>query len=431
MQPLEKRLKVLVIAAATHPDEGSEPGLGWKWVEALAAFHDLWVITGKYRNNSEAIERRFQEFPELRDRLKIFYIPWFVPRKNPVSQFFLRIWYPLYYRYYRQWQRQAFEVARKLYQENQFDLLHQLNMTGYREPGYLWKLDAPFVWGPVGGTHNVPIRFASVLGLRETLYHLGKRIVNYLQLRYHRRVIVALKRADGFITVTPRERETFLQVTGKGSVVIGVNRAISTQKQLSAKRNTTCEKPIQLIWSGVHQSRKALPLALRALALLRGACEFHLHVLGDGKMTQAWKQLANKLDLNKHCTWHGWLAHKEAVSLLGKGDVFVFTSLGESTPSVILESLSVGVPVICLDHCGMAEVVTPHCGVKIPVTTPKRVIVDLADTIYRLAKNPDEVRLLSEGALIRAREYSWDCGVQEMLKVYQQAVAHWQENEMT
>jgi hypothetical protein len=28
-----------------------------------------------------------------------------------------------------------------------------LNMIGYREPGYLWKLNVPFVWGPMGGTN--------------------------------------------------------------------------------------------------------------------------------------------------------------------------------------------------------------------------------------------------------------------------------------
>jgi glycosyltransferase involved in cell wall biosynthesis len=426
---MTKRLKVLVLAAATHPDEGSEPGLGWRWVEALSKFHDLWVITGEYRGNRDAIERRFREHQELIDHLEIFYIPWFVPRKRWLSNFCLRLWYPLYYRYYRQWHQEAYQLAKRLHQEVGFDLVHQLNMTGYREPGYLWKLDAPFVWGPVGGTHNVPLRFASVIGFRETLYHLAKRMVNHFQLRHHRRVHAALARANGFITVTPGERETFLRVTGKDSVVIGVNRAIPPRKRLMGKDDIT-SRPLQLIWSGIHQSRKALPLALQALAMHRGMCEFHLHVLGEGRMTQTWKQMAQKLQLDKYCTWHGLVEHKQAVNLLGKGDVLVFTSLGESTPSVVLESLSVGVPVICLDHCGMAEVVTPDCGVKIPVTTPKNVIIDLAETIYRLAKNPDEVHLLSEGALKRAREYSWDSGVQPMLKVYQHAIIDWQRRKI-
>jgi hypothetical protein len=71
----QRRLKVLVIAAAVHPEKGSEPGLGWGWVEALSKYHNLWVITGEREGNREAIERRFDEVPDLRTRLKVYFIP--------------------------------------------------------------------------------------------------------------------------------------------------------------------------------------------------------------------------------------------------------------------------------------------------------------------------------------------------------------------
>lgn len=49
-----KRFKILAIAAACHPEKGSEPGLGWHWVKELSAHHDLWVIVGEYLGNREA-----------------------------------------------------------------------------------------------------------------------------------------------------------------------------------------------------------------------------------------------------------------------------------------------------------------------------------------------------------------------------------------
>jgi hypothetical protein len=221
-----KRLKILIVAAAAHPEKGSEPGLGWGWVEALSKYHDLWVITGEREGNREAIARRFQEVSGLSERLNILY--------KGDGPYIERIWPLLYYRYYRQWHQKAFQLAEKLNHEICFDLVHQLNMTGFREPGYLWQFNLPFVWGPVGGTANVPLRFASILGVSQFIYHLGKVTLNNLQLKYHRRVRKALKRADGFVTSTSDTRAAFLRVLVK-STMINDNGPLDISLRISPK----------------------------------------------------------------------------------------------------------------------------------------------------------------------------------------------------
>ncbi|KAB2833154.1 MAG: glycosyltransferase family 1 protein, partial [Candidatus Dadabacteria bacterium] len=52
---MQKRLKVLLSAYACESGKGSEPGVGWNWVNQIARFHDVWVITRA--NNRESIER--------------------------------------------------------------------------------------------------------------------------------------------------------------------------------------------------------------------------------------------------------------------------------------------------------------------------------------------------------------------------------------
>jgi len=39
-------------------------------------------------------------------------------------------------------------------------------MVGFREPGYLWQLNIPFVWGPIGGMGYFPTRFLPVVGAK-------------------------------------------------------------------------------------------------------------------------------------------------------------------------------------------------------------------------------------------------------------------------
>ncbi len=166
----------MIVAAAVHPEKGSEPGLGWGWVRALAGLHNVHVITGEREGNREAIESRLDHEPVLRKSLSFS----FIDRPDPPLS--LKHITPIYYHFYRKWHKQAFKEAVRISESAQFDLVHQLNMTGFREPGYLWKMEKPFVWGPVGGTANVPLRFFRDLGISGTIYQALKIVSLWINL---------------------------------------------------------------------------------------------------------------------------------------------------------------------------------------------------------------------------------------------------------
>ncbi|HME42746.1 MAG TPA: glycosyltransferase [Syntrophorhabdales bacterium] len=415
----KRRLKVIIVAAAAHPEKGSEPGLGWGWIEALSKHHDLWVIAGEREGNREAIERRFIEFPDLRERVQIYFIP------RPDGPRIEEIVPLLYYRTYRKWHQKAFALATELHKEIGFDLAHQLNMTGYREPGYLWRLDLPFVWGPVGGTANVPLRFASILGMQQFLYHAAKITVNELQLRFHGRVRQAISRCDGFVTSTTDGHDKFLRILGKDSIMMNDNGPPFTRPAFQPRNVNQSKVPLRLAWSGLHISRKALPIVLKALALLPSTIEWHIDILGHGAMTAKWKRMACNLRIGERCSWHGWVDKNKAIDIVSSADLFLFSSLHESTPAVIFEALSQGVPVICINHCGQGDVITEECGIKIPVTSCRQVIKDFAQAIHHLATNPEERNRLGEGALKRIGEFSWERKAEAMVEVYETATHHW------
>jgi hypothetical protein len=74
----------------------------------------------------------------------------------------------------------AFQFALQLYKEIGFYLAHQLNWIDFREPGYLWQLDIPFVWGPVEGMGYFPYRFLPVVGMKGAVYSLAFNCMNFL-----------------------------------------------------------------------------------------------------------------------------------------------------------------------------------------------------------------------------------------------------------
>jgi len=143
-------MKVLVSAYACSPYKGSEPGVSWGFVSALAKYHDLWVIVEEEKFH-DGIERYLKENPEFSKSVRFFFL-----RKHR-SRILRKLWPPSYYWYYQRWHKDAFKLAQQLHREVNFDLVHQLTMVGFREPGYLWKLGIPFVWGPVGGMGLFPV----------------------------------------------------------------------------------------------------------------------------------------------------------------------------------------------------------------------------------------------------------------------------------
>ena len=153
-------MRVLLSAFAFSPCRGSECAVGWNIVNELAKLHDVTVLCGDLcgdmRTKNELARYALQAFNR---KLTIEYV---APTRFIALLECLHnipgLW-GLYYCAYGLWQRKAYKRAKELHAEKPFDVAHQLNMIGYREPGYLWKLPIPFVWGPVGGAPNEPMSF--------------------------------------------------------------------------------------------------------------------------------------------------------------------------------------------------------------------------------------------------------------------------------
>ncbi len=173
----------------------------------------------------------------------------------------------------------------------------------------------------------------------------------------------------------------------------------------------------------MHLPGKALPLLLNAVAMLPKTVDWRLDILGEGECTKNWKWLARELKIDSKCTWHGWIPRDRAMAIVHDSHVFVITSIKDLTSTVVLESLSQGVPVICPDHCGFSDVITSDCGIKVPVKTQRQLECNLSTAIRKLFDEETERRRLAAGALKRIEEFSWEKKASEINAIYQAVVA--------
>lgn len=393
--PQRRRAKLLLLAYACSPSHGSDEAVGWNWALQAARFADTWVLCEKSQYEG-LVEDYFRKHGRPQGLNFVFVEkPRWMRALGRIPGF--------YYLTYNWWHRRAFRAAQRLHREHRFDAVHQLNYCGYREPGYLWKLDAPFLWGPIGGTQNVPWRFLPTLSLSSAVSEALRGTLNQLQLRLSRRVRNAAGRAAVLMTANSTVQRDFRRVHGVDSLLL-----CEVQLPKLAGRIRRAEDrgdTLRLLWSGLFHEFKGLGLLLQALALLPSETRWHLNVVGDGRSRHRWMSMAARLGLIDRITWHGWLPRSAALEHCRRADVFVFTSLRDTTGTVILEALAAGAPVVCLDHQGGRDIVTDQCGIKVPATRPEETVAQLSDAIAALARDAERLEALSRGALARAAEY--------------------------
>ncbi len=404
----ERRPKVLQLSYACSPIRGSEAGVGWRRALHSAKHFDTWVICEEHEFAPD-IRRRLDAEGEI-PGLHFAFVP-IDQREWAWGQIHDSIWYVAL----RRWHRRAFRAAQRLHEQIRFDLVHQVTFCGYREPSDLWKLDAPFVWGPIGGTQDYPLRFLPSAGIRGALAESTRSLANQLQLRFSGRVRRAARRAA---VVMAANRENQLRFGRVHRISLPTMTDVGIDRISNCPREEPTPGSIRLLWSGLLIHRKALHLLIRALARLPGDVRFRLRVLGEGRLKKRWQAMAEKLGVADRIEWLGWLPHREACTQYAWADAFVFSSLRDTTGTVVVEALGAGLPVICLDHQGVRDVVTNDCGVKIPVSTPDKCIADMAAAITRLARDTAARKRLGSGALARAEEYLWSKQEQPLVEIY-------------
>lgn len=403
-----KRLKILLCCYACDPTRGSEPGMGWNFASNIARSHDVHVLVeeGEFL---QSLTRYSEEHPEQVSHITFHYIP------GTQHEFLRKIWPPSYYWFYRAWHRRAYEYACRLDKEENFDLIHQVTISGFREPGYLWKLGKPFVWGPLGGFTDSPWCLLGSLGVHGALYLGLRNVINYFHKRWGKAARDAAAHSHTILTSTTKAVEEIRTFWNREAILmneVGLETR-HTHYEPSGHEDGT---PLRLCWAGEHKARKALDLLLQALPHCKEKVE--LHVLSSGPRMKAWQALSHRLGLDDIVTFHGFVPREEAFHIMGTSHVFCITSVREDTSTVVFEAFRYGVPIIALDHCGFAAVINDDCGIKIPIRNRKQVIHDYARHIDYLATHEPERRRLSAGALNRCKDFTWEAKMAVLNDIY-------------
>lgn len=405
-------MNILINAYACAPNWGSEQGMAWHWITELAKMHNLYVITeGEWKKEIEEAVALL----DVKDNIHFYY--------NPVSDKIRSMCWNQgdwrFYWYYRKWQKKTLTIARQICSEHRIDIIHQLNMIGFREPGYLWNIyDTHYIWGPVGGMEIVPLSYLSGMPLSKKTKYIVKNMLNHLQIRYSTRVCKAIHRADIVIAATQGTYNSFVKLHHIKPVYM--NEAGCTILEQHTAHNFNKDQ-LDILWVGRFLDTKKLDIAIRTIAKVKDLPVF-LHIVGNGSDTEnaMYQQMADKMGISNNIKWYGKLANKKVLEMMNQMDLFLFTSVLEGTPHVVLEAITNCLPILCIDTCGQGQLVNEAIGWKVPLTNPQQNSTDFAAILRRIIINRDEIKQKSDNCKQRQRELSWENKLVTMNKIYQQ-----------
>jgi glycosyltransferase involved in cell wall biosynthesis len=407
-------MNVLISAYAVSPNHGSELGMGWNWIAQIAKYCNVFVITeAEFKIDIEEAVKGLS----YKDNL-VFYFNDIgeKARKMCWNQGDWRFYY-----YYKKWQKVTYRIANQIIKLNKIDVIHQLNMIGYREPGYLWKIKhTPTIWGPVGGFTTIPASFFSEFDTKNKIGWSVKNILNTTQGVLSFRVCKAINNFSLIVSATPVDLKKLTNLSSNRKNIIHIPETGSYDNDINVSQKGG--KKLRILWIGKLEERKALPLALKSLSKLETKERIEFHILGDGKKCKSYKQLSKKLNICDICHWHGNISKKEVQEHLLNTDLLFFTSLQDATSSVVLEALSFGVPVLCHDANGFGAIIDETCGFKIPFISPEISINHFYDILHSINVTPEQLNELSIGAIKQSKKHSWNEHAKQMIELYDQLI---------
>lgn len=146
-------------------------------------------------------------------------------------------------------------------------------------------------------------------------------------------------------------------------------------------------QPPVVMGMGRLTEAKDFPTLLRAVAIASMELDFRLLILGEGNRRADLEQMVAELDLSDRVALPGFATNPFAY--LARSALFVLSSAWEALPTVLIEALALGLPVVSTDCLsGPAEILAAgRYGRLVPVGNPEA----LAGAIVEALRSPRPV----------------------------------------
>lgn len=193
-----------------------------------------------------------------------------------------------------------------------------------------------------------------------------------------------------------RERDAIANLITPKSITVLPNFVKLPAKKHYAPRMTS--DSLKLLFFSRIEEKKGLDILLSALAT--ASVPFTLTIAGDGdkQYIDDLKTIATDNAIDDRITWVGFQTENK-FDLLQAHDLFILPSHDENFGNVVIESLSVGTPVLISEHVGLADYVEKNDLGWICKTEPASVAGLISDIFKTGINKLEQIRKKAPGII--------------------------------
>jgi glycosyltransferase involved in cell wall biosynthesis len=312
-------------------------------------------------------------------------------------------------------------LIRQLIRQKQVDIIHQPIPVSPKAPSSIHGFGVPVVMGPMNGGMTYPPGYQDHQSRAERHLVAAARqvavVLNWL--------IPGKRRAATLVVANARTRDA-LPVSGHPRVVELVENGVDLSVWRPAPDKPARDRngPFEIAFAGRLVAWKAMDITLEALRLARAdGIDARLSILGDGPERARLQAQAQAAGLSDSIRFLGYLPQQACARQMQQADALILNSVHECGGAVVLEAMSLGLPVIAADWGGPADYLDATCGVLVSPIPRETFARRLANAMVQLAQDPALCQRMGQSAAARIRsEFDWERKVDKMLTVYQAAL---------
>lgn len=311
------------------------------------------------------------------------------------------------------------KMISRLVRANRVDVIHQPIPVSPKAPSSIHGFGVPVIIGPMNGGMIFPPGWGGLESKSERIFVWAARIVAPLL----NSLLPGKKHASALLVANQRTLRA-LPVTHNKVIELVENGVDRTTFHRQSDGTKKFDQSLRLVFMGRLVSWKAVDVTLAAVAEARARhLEVTLEILGDGPERSRLVSLAKDLGLSDSVNFHGFLPQVDCSAALEEADALILNSVYECGGAVVLEAMSVGLPVIASNWGGPADYLTDDCGVLVAPSPRDTFAVRLADAIERLAKDPKLCFQMGKAAASRVeKEFDWERKVEKIIDIYEKAI---------
>ncbi|MFN0292445.1 glycosyltransferase family 4 protein [Pedobacter helvus] len=402
---------ILATCYAVNPYKGSEDAMGWNFVKQIARYNNVIAVTRK--NNRSAIEKYIMENPNpLYKNMSFLYFD---------LPYWLRFWKKgshMAMVYYYFWQKGIIPFIQKT--NISFDIAHNVNFHNDWTPSFLWKLNKPMVWGPVGHHPIIPSQYLQAYSNRHLWIDRLTWAIKKMSWKYSP-ALQKTKRKAAHIWCMNTQVPQKLQLSSER---FSIFPSVASEDFGAEIETSTKSETYHVISAGRFVPLKGFDLTLSSFITFLDtvpASEKHkckLTIVGSGPQKDRLLKIIREYKVQQYVELLEWVERKALMKYFAKASVFLFPS-HEGAGMVVAEALSFGLPVICLGNEGPGQFINKECGFAIPHQSYAKTVVALQEALHKLYA--DRTLLHEMGTAARKlylQKFTWESRGEYLNKIY-------------